>query len=115
MISLGLKRKELHGNEPCSPCCDDKDWENEIVYPEIHVSGKLAEMMGAEELGAGDAVTVQVLLRVKSHSKNEENGKVSYAMTLCIEEMAEDLEVAEEDADEADYSSGKNLMSVIAD
>lgn len=105
MTPLGFKRKELHDYE--SPATPDKDWENEEVYPEIHADGKLAEVMGAADLKAGDTFETKVLMRVKEHTKIEKDGKTTYRMTICIEAM-DDIEDAESD-DEGAYEEETEL------
>lgn len=99
MISLGFKRKELHGTP--EPCTKEKDWDSEIVEPEVYVEGKQAEAMGAEVLKAGEAFTAEVKFKVKELTKIEENGEVRYRMRLCLSEMG-DIETEEsEDETEA--------------
>lgn len=97
MISLGFKRKELHGQP--EPCTKEKDWDSEIVEPEVYVEGKQAEAMGAEIVKAGDAFTAEVKFKVKELTKIEENGAVRYRMRLCLSEMG-DIETEESDSED---------------
>lgn len=110
MVSLGVKAKEAYG----MAVSEKGGGENDKVYPEIHVSGKMAEIMGAPDLKAGDAVKVGVVMRVKKHSKTVENRKTNYSMDLCLEEMDDEMEQVdseEEDAAEGDNEDVKNLRS----
>ncbi len=99
MVDLGIKNKEMYATSK-----PEKDYDNEVTYPEVSVSGKLAEKMGAPDLAEGDVVEVPVILRVTRHSKTTTNGKTDYSMTLCIVKMgdmtATDLEDADDDLNE---------------
>lgn len=96
MVNLGIKRKEMYGGDVAKP---SKDYDSEIVYPEVSVSGKLAEKMGAADLTEGESVEVPVVLKIKRHAKTTEGGKTEYSMTLCIVKMG-DMEVVEKDVDD---------------
>ena len=106
MTPLGFKRKELNQAVPCNPSTE-KDWENEVVEPEVYVEGAVAEAMGAEELKAGETFTAPFEVSVKEHTKIDENGKVSYKMRLCLKAMG-DIESTDdgETDDEEDESGG---------
>lgn len=106
MIKLGIKNKDMYpkSEEP------KRDYENEVMYPEIMVSGKMAEKMGAADLNEGDCVKTCVVLCVKRHTKTTTDGKTEYSMTLCVKEM-DDLEPA--DSDDADLE-GEELPQVNA-
>lgn len=95
MINLGIRNKDMY---PSSEI-EKKDYEKEIRYPELHVSGKLAEKMGAADLKQGDVVEVPIVIRIKSHSKNVSDGKTDYSMTICVEKMGDMVEV-EKDVDD---------------
>ena len=96
MVKMGVKRKDMHEPAPTSPA-SEKDWENEMVEPEMHVSGVHAEKMGAADLKTGDRVRQTVVWRVKDHTMRQENGKkAEYSMTLCME-RGSDHEEAEGD------------------
>ena len=110
MIDLGIKRKEMYSGEPVSPQ-SEKKYENEKVYPEVHVSGEHAEMMGAEDMKTGDVVEQTVRWRVKSHTKTEENGKTRYSMDLCLESASDCVECETEDKGEDDEPKTKKGMS----
>lgn len=97
MISLGFKRKELNGS--ATPAETPKDWDSEIVEPEVYVEGKQAEAMGAELVKAGDSFTAEVKFKVKELTKIEENGKVRYRMRLCLSEMG-DIETDESEGED---------------
>lgn len=97
MVKLGMKRKEMY---PASTAKTEKSYDDEVVYPEISVSGKLAEKMGAADLKEGDVVEVPVVLKVKRHSKTEEGGDTEYSMTLCVEKMGNMTEVEKDIDDE---------------
>lgn len=98
----------MWGQEEAKP---EKDYDNEVVYPEVHVDGKLAEKMGAAELKAGDKVKTCVVLRVKDMTKTDNNGKVRYSMTFCLEQMDDEMEDA---SDVDDDLEGEELPTTSA-
>lgn len=106
LVKMGIKRKDLHtssGEVPKS----EKDYDKEEVRPEIHLSGKHAEMMGAEDLKKGDRVRQTVEWVVGSHSKHEENGKQPrYEMTLCLDKAGDHSEVGEEKTEKGGVDDG---------
>lgn len=109
MTKLGMKRKDLHGNcaVPCSPCegKSEKDYENEIVYPELDASGPLAEQLGAEEVKVGEEFEQTVRWRVKRVRISEENGKKDFGLTLCMIEASDIKPEAKADDDEGEGDS----------
>lgn len=118
MIDMGMKRKEIHGPAETQPKAE-KDYENEKVYPELHVEGALAEMMGAEDLKKGDVVEQTVRWRVKELSKHEVDGKPArFTMTLCLEKATDCKDCADEgdgedDDDAEEKPSGSAAMDYI--
>lgn len=118
MISLGVAHDELYGSRCCSPCepgCEDDD---KLVYPEVHVSGPLADRMGAGELRAGEEFVVPVLFRVRSVSKSErdEEGQepeIETTMTLCLKSMGREWDSADDGDGDEDTSQGSHLMGVL--
>jgi hypothetical protein len=108
MYDLGVRHKDLYGApEPVS----SKDYDNEKVYPSLDVSGKQAELMGAEDLQEGECVIVPVKLRVKRHSKTVENGKTRYSMCLCVEAMG-DMEECEDESDSDGAEYGEDMANL---
>lgn len=98
MTDLGVKEKDAY------PKPENPHSGNEKRYPTIDVYGKQAELMGAPDLNEGDCVVCEVKLRVKRHVKTEEDGKTSYSMCLCIEEMG-DMESCEDEEKESEDES----------
>lgn len=80
MTAMGMKRSAMAETGPKEV---DKNWENEVVYPSVHVSGKQAEMMGAESLEDGECVEQTVVWRVKK-TTIETDGKKRYELTLDL-------------------------------
>lgn len=105
MTPLGFKRKDLNQTEPCSPS-SEKDWENEVVEPEVYVEGAQAEAMGAEELKAGETFTAPFEVSVKELTKIEENGKVRYRMRLCLKAMGDIESTDTGESNDEDESGG---------
>ncbi len=110
MTAMGMKRVEMH-TAPEKAVATDKDWENEVVYPSLNLSGKQAEMFGAESLDDGECVQQTVVWRVKK-TTIEKDGQKNYELTLdlvkasdpeTVEDCADD-ESASEDAGESDES-----------
>lgn len=102
LVDLGIKRKEMHGpSEPTLPM-KDKDYDNEVVHPSMHVDGPHAVMMGAGDLKKGDRVRQTVEWVVDEHTKREENGKPpQYSMHLKLAK-ASDCEACDDDGEEKD-------------
>lgn len=104
---MGITRKELHSAErgPSEPK-SEKDYDKEVVRPELHLSGEHARMMGAEELKKGDRIRQTVEWVVGDHTKREENGKAPhYSMTLCLDKASDCADCTpqkKEDAEESD-------------
>lgn len=96
MVDLGIKQKDLFKSEAKV----EKDYDNQMVYPEISVSGKLAERMGAADLDDGDVVQVPVVLKVKRLSKTTTDGKTDYSLTLCVLKMGDMEEAPDQDDDD---------------
>lgn len=117
MIDMGMKRKDMYPSETASSPKSEKDYEKEKVYPEMHLEGPLAEMMGAEDLKAGDVVEQTVRWRVKSLTKTERDGKASYSMTLCLEKASDckECEGGSDDSDEDDGKDGESSGSAAMD
>jgi hypothetical protein len=111
MTELGVKHKDLYP----SPEVSSKDYDNEVSYPSIDVSGKQAVLMGAEDLTEGECVIAPVKLRVKRHSKTVENGKTRYSLCLCLEAIGDYEPCESDDSDDAEYSDDvANLRTVLA-
>jgi hypothetical protein len=116
---LGVKRKDSWGDVGGAVPESGEDYDNETVYPEIHASGKLAELMGAEELKAGEEIEVPVVLKVKNHSKTVENGKTRYSMTLCVLRMGEFTDAgggddyADDPSDTETYADGARVVNLL--
>jgi len=86
LVKLGIKRKEMFPTSP-SPVeggKSEKDYDNEVVYPELDVSGPLAEQLGAEDLSLDEEFTQTVKWRVKRQRVSKENGKKDFGLTLCM-------------------------------
>lgn len=110
MVKMGIKRKDMHEGESMSPT-SEKDYEKEVVRPELHLSGEHAKMMGAEDLKSGDRVRQTVEWVVKDHVKREVDGEEpTYDMTLCLDKGSDCVECGgeknkEEDSEEPDDSA----------
>lgn len=113
LTKLGIRRSQLHGSP--SPVTE-KNYENEIVYPELNASGKLAEQLGAEELKVGEVFTQTVKWKVKRVSVTEENGKKTSSLDLCmvaasnIESTESDEEEDEEQGESEDASAAMDYI-----
>lgn len=94
---VGAKAKEVYGESKLTEPAED----NGVMYPELHLSGALAENMGAANLKDGDRIRMMVDMEVKRLTKTEEGGETSYTMTLCIKK-ASDPEKSEGDDDESE-------------
>ncbi len=105
MVKMGIKRKDMYPSEAASPT-SEKDYEKEIVRPELRLTGPQAEMMGAEDLKKGDRVRQTVEWVVTDHVKREANDKpTEYEMTLCLDKAGDHEEC---DGDEGDAESKGN-------
>lgn len=112
MTPLGFKRKDLNDGSYCSPCapCDNKDYEDEMIYPEINVVGKQADVMGADTLDLGDEVEVTLRLKVKGLRDDSRliDGKKQRDLNLTFQvlEASDYTFVSESDSgDESDDTS----------
>jgi hypothetical protein len=114
LTPMGIKRKELHSAEMAASPKSEKDYDNEEVRPELHVSGEHARMLGAAGLKKGDRVRQVVEWEVKDHVKRDENGKpTDYSMTLCMDK-ASDCEACgeEEESEEGDEKPSAGLAYI---
>jgi len=102
---MGATRKEIHGTPEVA---SEKDYDKEIVYPEIELSGKLAELMGAADLNAGDTFTQSVQWRVKRHVKTDEDGKEKFSMTLCLEQASKPEPTDEKENSDDEEAEGED-------
>lgn len=101
LTQMGIKRKDLHSAETSASPKSEKDYDNERVRPELHVSGEHARMLGAEGLKIGDRVRQTIEWVVKDRVKREENGKpAEYSMTLCMDKASDCEACGEEEAEE---------------
>jgi hypothetical protein len=107
MTDLGVKEKELYESHAKPSSGSEKR------YPSIDVSGKQAELMGAADLSEGDCVKCEVVLRVKRHSKTEENGKTHYSMCLCVEEMGDMEECEKKESKDSKDSYDESTANLI--
>jgi hypothetical protein len=104
MTPLGFKRKDLNDGSYCCPASttDSKDYENELVYPEINVVGKQADVMGADQLELGDEIEITLRLKVKGLRDDSRliDGKKQrdLNLTLQILEASDFTVVSEGDA-----------------
>lgn len=117
LVKMGIKRKDMHEAETPA-VTSEKDYDKEIVRPELHLSGEHAKMMGAEDLKKGDRVQQTVQWVVGSHAKEEENGKPPhYRMTLCLDKAGDHSECKGDDDEEGeavDDGSGKDDSPAMA-
>lgn len=117
MTDLGFKRKEL-GNYPEAEPTPKEDWDEQMVYPELYLDGKQAVAMGAKDLKIGETFEAPVKFEVKSLTKTEADGKISYSMRLClvgmgdVESEDEDSEDMEDD-DTGETDSGDQVLTSI--
>jgi hypothetical protein len=99
MTNMGIRRKDMRSGESTSPK-SEKDYDKEIVRPEISLRGPHAVMMGAEDLKTGDRIRQTIEWVVKDHVKREESGKEpEYEMTLCIDKASDCVECESEKED----------------
>lgn len=109
MTAMGMKRQDMH-DRPAEPKATDKDWDNEIVYPTLNLSGKQAEMFGAESLDDGECVQQTVVWRVKK-TTIERDGQKNYELTLDLVKASDPVQCDDkstvEDAGESDESDDK--------
>jgi hypothetical protein len=115
--ALGATRKQIHGTPEVAK---ESDYENEKVYPELDLSGLLAEQMGAAELKQGQKITMAVQFEVKRHVTTVADKKKSYSMTLCAVKAApmeapesDDEEDEEEESAEDDGKSESPALNYI--
>ena len=112
LVDLGIKRKEMYASEKPATPMKEKDYDNEMVHPDMHVSVPHAEMLGAADLKKGDRIRQTVEWIVDEHTKREENGKPpNYSMRLKMakasdcEECEGDDDSPAEEADEGEDES----------
>lgn len=99
---MGIKRKSMHKQNTSKPE-SEKDYENEEIRPDLHVSGPHAIMLGAEDLKQGDRVRQTVEWVVTSLLKREENGKdPTYELTLSLDKASDLEECGKEKSDDDD-------------
>ena len=102
MVKMGIRRKDMYPSETTSPK-SEKDYDKEVVRPELRLTGPQAEMMGAEDLKKGDRVRQTVEWVVTDHVKREANGKpTEYEMTLCLDKAGDHEECGADDEDSED-------------
>lgn len=101
LVSMGIRRKEMYSKkEPTA--MSEKNYEKEMVRPELRLTGPHAEMMGAEELKTGDRVRQTVEWVVKDLVKREVNGRpTEYEMTLCLDKGGEHVDCGTEESEDA--------------
>jgi len=96
-VSMGVTNKEMKDSSyygcapsPCEPCGSDsasekRKWERTLNYPCFTVSGKHAELMGAEDLQVDDLVEVTMLLRVKGKRDDSRRSGDKVTRDICID------------------------------
>ena len=98
--AMGVTRKEMEGPHSTPEVAKEGEYEKQKVYPELSVSGKHAEMLGAADLKVGDLVKMTGEFEVKSLRYTDENGTERYEMTLCLKKA--ECEACEKSEDEDD-------------
>lgn len=97
--SLGVKRKDMFPSTAAAEPMSSKEYDNEIVYPQVSVDGKQAEAMGAADLEQGECVKQTVIWKVEKRVVTEQDGKKEYRMELHLVKGS-DLESCDEPDDE---------------
>lgn len=113
MTAMGMKRKDMRGPSPSEPM-KEKDYDNEVCYPCIHVDGKQAVMLGAESLDDGECVKITGIFRVKKTTV-ERDGEKYYTLDLDLLKASDPEAVEdcgdEESSDESSDSEGDGDVS----
>ncbi len=105
MTAMGMKRGDMQESPAAKTV--DKDWDNEMVYPTLNISGKQAENFGAESLEDGECVQQTVVWRVKK-TTIERDGKTNYELTLELVKASDPVACEDESADEDAGESGES-------
>lgn len=112
MREMGVKRKDAYPSVG-GPEKSDKDYNNELVRPNMSLDGKQAEMMGADDLEAGEYVKQTVIWKVKRVSKTETDGKkeLSVSFDLCKASDLTEVDAKEAGEDEPADDKGEDETS----